>query len=90
MSTLLAYALLTVVMYAHNSSEKRHGRVVTRPIAASPFSGKPVPSVTKPIGIIPKVRQEQNILNTEHWEIDVSDAMLDLDYCIQGLLERLR
>lgn len=36
MGTLFAYALLTV-MYSYNSSVKKHGRMVSRPITVSPF-----------------------------------------------------
>ena len=65
MLILLAYALLTVVIHVHNTSQKIHGRLVTKPISASPFRGLTACAV-KPIGIMPKVREEQNLVNSGH------------------------
>ena len=81
MGILLAYALLTVVIHAHNTTQNRHGRVVTRPIHASPFRGLPG-SATKPIGIMPKVREQQNLVNSGHWEVHVSENMTDMELIV--------
>ena len=78
MGILLAYALLTVLIHAHNSSEKIHGRFVIRPLVAS---GSPA-CVTKPIGIMPKVREEQYLQNSSHCEIDVTENVMDMQLIV--------
>ena len=68
---LLAYALLTVVMHIHNISVKVGGKLVVRPITASPLRGTHSTN-TKPIGIMPKEQlREQNLQTADHWEIDI-------------------
>lgn len=51
---LLAYALLTVVIHAHNASVKTHGNSVSRPITACPLQKIPMDENLQPIGIISK------------------------------------
>lgn len=65
MGILLAYALLTIVMYSHNSSRKVHGRVVSQPITASLFCALST-SHSKPIGIMPKTREEQQVSQSDY------------------------
>ena len=55
---------------------------MTRPISASPFRGLPI-CATKPIGIIPKVREEQNMVNSGHWEVDVSENLMDMQLIVK-------
>ena len=85
---LLAYALLTVVMHAHNSSQNRHGRIVARPITASPFQGSAF--ITKPIGIIPKVREEQEFVNSVHWQTQDGNNTLDVEQIVSLYVKALR
>ena len=72
MGILLAYALLTVVMYSHNSSVTKHGQIVARPIAASPYFRLDM-SGLKPIGIMPK---EQDVCSSDCWEVDLSESTI--------------
>ena len=62
---LLAYALLTTIIHAHNTSVRFREKLTVRPIAASPLRGTPSAN-TKPI--MPKVRLQQQ----DHWEVDIS------------------
>ena len=79
---LLAYSLLHMIIYVHNSSETVKGKRIVRPIAAStckPVSIDPTYTPTKPIGIIPKFYS----LNPEkqgydHWEMDLSEEIIDM------------
>ena len=75
---LLAYALLSVILHSHNASIRISGKLVSRPISASPFRAAflGAQSVTvKPMGIIPK--QQSNKLNVDYWETDVSETAID-------------
>lgn len=75
---LLAYALLTVIFHTHNTSQKVGGKVVIRPITASPLQGIPTGKKAS-IGIMPKDQLRQRVEHgSEHWEIDVSTAAMDL------------
>ena len=78
---LLAYALLTIVLHAYNSAEKKHCRVVTKAINSSPLRNSPMLHV-KPIGIMPKVRQSMEMSSSHHWEIDVSENTLDMELVV--------
>ena len=71
---LLAYALLSVILYTHNTSARIHGKLVTRPILASQFRDTSAHGV-KPMGIIPK--DEPNKFNLDHWETDRSERNID-------------
>lgn len=52
---LLAYSLLHMIIYAHNSSKTVKGKRIIRPIAASSCKAdQSATSTVKPIGIIPK------------------------------------
>ena len=90
---LLAYALLNVIIHAHNSSEKKLSRVMTQPITASKYRKQHNEQVTvekiKPIGILPKVRDEE-FSNSDHWEIDVSHSVIDLELISAVYKESLR
>ena len=70
---LLAYALLTTIFHSHNSSLKFAGKVVVRPIVASPLQATPTITDIKPIGIMPKERiMRQEVRQSDHWEMDRS------------------
>lgn len=83
MGILLAYALLTIVIHVHNCTEKKHSRVVARPIEASSMKKSHSVSGIKPVGILPKVRASQDPDSSNHWEIDVSDNVIDLHLVVQ-------
>ena len=85
---LLAYALLTVVIHAYNSSENKHSRLATQPITASKFRRHHVADNLLPVGIIPKVRQ--SICSSDHFEIDVSDCVIDLEMVAMVYTESLK
>ena len=70
---LLAYALLTVILHSHSTSTKRNGKLVSRPISASPFRAST--AQVKPIGIVPK--QQSSKLDVDHWETDTSERIVD-------------
>ena len=75
---LLAYALLSVILHFHNASTRVSGKLVSRPISASPFRAALTAdqSITvKPMGIIPK--QHSNKLNIDYWEADTSETTVD-------------
>ena len=83
---LLAYALLSVLIHAYNSSENKSSRVVTQPIIASKHYRREhnkqlATEKLKPVGILPKEREEQ-FENSDHWEIDVSDSVIDLELIV--------
>ena len=89
MGILLAYALLTVVMYSHNSSKNIHGRVASRPITASSFR-KHQTGHSKPIGIMPKTREEQGVCHSDYWEIDLSQNIMDMQLIVPTYLRSLQ
>ena len=74
---LLAYALLSVVMYSHNSAMKIKGKTLVRPIIASPEryvrDNVHLPS----FGICSKVRDQ--VREADSFETDVHDCEIDLD-----------
>ena len=75
---LLAYALLSVILHFHNASTRVSGKLISRPISASPFRAALTAdqSITvKPMGIIPK--QHSDKLNIDHWEADTSETTVD-------------
>ena len=82
---LLAYALLTLIFHAHNSAERFAGKLVVRPIAASPLRGSSVAGSIPPIGIMPKhqLQHKQQLQmqegGSDHWEIDVESTKLDVE-----------
>ena len=90
---LLAYALLNVIIHAHNSSEKKLSQVMTQPITASKYRKQHNEQVTvekiKPIGILPKARDEE-FSNSDHWEIDVSQSVIDLELIATVYKESVR
>ena len=75
---LLAYALLTMIFHAHNTSTRTGGKLSVRPISASPLKGISSATKVKPIGIIPKERSRQCMESSDHWEIDVSTTIMDM------------
>lgn len=91
----LAYALLTVIIHYHNSQIHSRGKVIVRPIAASPFHGL-VTSRSRPIGIVPKTthgQREDEENGDEHWEIDLTDKQIDMDFIVpvySNSIEKLR
>ena len=74
MGILLAYALLSVLIYAHNSATKVHGRTVISPLSSCDL---------KPIGIVPKVKRTQTLQNSSHWEIDVCESVMDMHVVVE-------
>ncbi len=80
----LAYALLSVIIYHHNSRIKIKHKVVFRPIEASPFIHEPSSVIQNPVGIVPKLRKG----NTEddQWEIDLSEKEIDMEMTVSVYL----
>ena len=74
---LLAYALLSVVMYSHNSSAKIKGKTLVRPIIASPQRYGRDNAHLPCFGISPKVRDQ--VREDDSFEADVSDCEIDLE-----------
>jgi len=75
---LLAYALLSVILHAHNTSIRVSGKLISRPISASPFrSALNVlqSDNVESMGIIPKLHS--NKLDVDHWEADTSEVSID-------------
>ena len=71
---LLAYALLTMIFHAHNTSTRTGGKLSVRPLKGISSATK-----VKPIGIIPKERSRQQCMeSSDHWEIDVSTTIMDM------------
>jgi len=85
---LLAYALLTVIIHAHNTVTKIGGKSVSRPITAGPLrkTEHSVINNIHPVGVIPK----KNTQNLDHWEIDISESTLDLDLISLVLIQALK
>ena len=77
---LLAYSLLHMILYAHNSSKTINGKRIICPIATTYLKSAPdtIKSST-PIGIMPKhskLLSEQHAC--DHWEKDLSEGSTDL------------
>ena len=89
MGILLAYALLTIILYAHNSTERVHGRMVRRSINASNHCGSAAHNIIEPIGIMCKVR-EHDMRVSDHWEIDVSENTLDMEINKHKIMKTLQ
>lgn len=85
MGILLAYALLSVVIHAYNSVEKKHGQLVSKPIATAAFKPNEHSSVPiNPIGITPKDRcLLSNHEQSDHWELDISENIIDLHLVVE-------
>ena len=69
---------MSVILHFHNASTRVSGKLISRPISASPFRAALTAdqSITvKPMGIIPK--QHSNKLNIDHWEADTSETTVD-------------
>ena len=75
-----AYALLSVLIYAHNSATKVHGRTVISPLSSCQHVQA---SDFKPIGIVPKVKRTQTLQNSSHWEIDVCETVMDMHVVVE-------
>jgi len=95
---LLAYALLSVILHAHNTSIRLSGKLISRPISASPFRRTLQSDSIESMGIIPK--QLRNKLDNDHWETDTSEVIIDYGlviplyqrslhklYIVNGLIE---
>ena len=87
---LLAYALLTVVLYSYNSTEKKHGRTISRPITTSSFYHTNNSHDMHVIGIVPNVRKDQTLNNSNTWEIDISESIFDMQTVLPIYLRSLR
>ena len=83
----LAYALLSVIIYQHNSHSKVNKKVVLRPIEAGQFSHE-VGVRQNPVGIILKVNNCST--ECEQWEIDLSDKEIDLELTTTVYLASLK
>ena len=66
----LAHALLSVIIYRHNSQLKTKHKVILRPIEASEFTHEPK-LLQDVVGIVPEKRTFST--EDEQWEIDLSD-----------------
>lgn len=86
---LLAYSLRTIILHAYNSSEKICSRVISKPINASNLRDLP-PSNVKSIGIIPKVREQLQLQQTDYWEIDISDNTLDMECIVPIFIQSVK
>ena len=76
----LAYALLSVIIYHHNSQHKTKHKVVLRPIEASEFTYEPkLPQDV--LGIVPEKRTCST--EDEQWEIALSDKEIDMKLTVQ-------
>ena len=85
---LLAYAMLTLVIHSYNSSERRHGRRITKSIHSRHFQQPQI--ALKPIGILPKFREQDNVQSTDHWEIDVTENTLDMELIVSIFIRSLQ
>ena len=85
MGILLAYALLTVVIHSHNASVKKHG---TRPITACPLRKTSMDKKLEPIGIVCKQHLQKQ--NTDHWEIDISSNVNDMELALPIFQESIQ
>ena len=85
---LLAYALITVITHAHNTSKQiAGGKILTQPI--STCSLKDVPPHTF-IGIMPKERARQKELHdVDHWERDAAEHEMNIDVVFSVYLKAL-
>ena len=86
MGILLAYSLLTVLFHAHNTI---HGRKVSKPINVTGIHGCPA-NTPKPVGILPKVRQDQKNSESNHWEIDLSENTLDMEQIVPIFMKSMQ
>ena len=77
-----AYALLSVIIYQHNSHIKIR-QVVLKPIEASHFS-REARVAHNPVGIIPKVHKCST--EFEQCEIDLSDKEIDIEMTVMVYL----
>ena len=87
---LLAYALLTVVLYSYNSTEKNHGQTITKPIITSSFFHTDNSSDVHVIGIVPSVQKDQTLNNTNTWEISISETIVGMETVLPIYLRSLR
>ena len=82
---VLAYALLT---HYHNSRIHSQGKVIVRPIVASPFHG-----LATGIGIVRKnscSQREGEENGDEHWKIDLTDKQIDMISLYSNSIAKLR
>ena len=84
----LAYALLTIVLHAYNCTEKMHGKRLTKPIGRSHFHDTPAMDL-KPIGIMPEVRKQGELIQSDHFEIDKTANTLDTELIVPKYLNSL-
>lgn len=77
-------------MHTHNTSVKVGGKLVVRPITASPLQGTHSTNL-KLIGIMPKERlHEQELQFADHWEIDISTNTIDFGLILPIYLKSLQ
>ena len=86
MGILLAYALLTVVMYLHNSSKKIHGQVVSRLITASSFRRHQTGSSKWGHA---KNTRGTGVCHSDYWEVDSSQNIMDMQLIVPTHLRSL-
>ena len=79
---LLAYAILHMIIHAHNTSTIIKGKKITCPIEASPvIPDKCMKIKDTPVGIVQK--PESKIDKHDHWEADISENIIDLEAVVQ-------
>jgi len=77
---LLAYALLHMIIHAHNTSMLIKGKRVTCPIEASPIIPDNVITAKNTfIGIVKKYLAVEECNSQDHWEIDTSHNLFDFE-----------
>ena len=81
---LLAYSLLHMILYTHNSSKTINGKRIVRPIATTHLKSTPDSIKSSiPIGIMPKhseLLSERH--GCHHWERELSENSMDLSLLI--------
>ena len=79
MGILLAYALLSVVIHWYNSTQRKHGKLISRPIGAATLASSQHNDLPiLPVGITPKDRAAPSQQDDCYWEIDLSESTIDL------------
>ena len=82
----LAYALMSVLIHAHNSSVSAKGKRITRPIHAVLPSSNYCP--TRPMGVVKKqLAMEQG---SGHWEMDLTENVLDMELVLSVFFQCIK
>ena len=89
LGVLLAYALLTISIHAHNTSERINGRVFSKPVTMMDAHHSPVTRY-KLVGVQPKVHQDHSSTESEHWERDVSENVMDMEKVVPLFIKSMQ